>query len=236
MSNIKELIGKALSVEKRFGKVSFSQCGEDCIIDFMFNLRKISKPTYIDIGAFHPFALSNTAKFHLNGSWGITIEPNPDQHKHFLKYRKGAVNLNMGVGSESSSLTYYKMNVPTMNTFNESAAKDLVENQGFTILDKITLPIKSLKEIISEYAQGKFPDLLSLDVEGFDEQILTQIDYENNYPKIICVETMEFTHDGTGKKNDKIISYLQSKGYILYADTNINSIFVNSKFWLNTTL
>ena len=53
-----------------FRKTSFSQCGEDCIVDFMFKFKKIEKPSYIDIGAFHPFELSNTAKFYLTGSRG----------------------------------------------------------------------------------------------------------------------------------------------------------------------
>jgi FkbM family methyltransferase len=233
MTKIRTLVAKAISVKGRFGKMSYSQCGEDCIVEFMFSLRKITRPSYIDIGAFHPYALSNTAKFHLNGSVGITIEPNPDQYKYFLKYRKGAVNLNLGVGKENGELTYYKMNVPTMNTFDADAARDLVENQGFVIVDKVTLPIMRLTEIIKEYAGNKFPDFLSLDVEGFDEQILGQIDYENNYPKIICVETMEFTHDGTGKKNEELINFLLSKNYLVYADTYINSIFVNKKFWLD---
>jgi hypothetical protein len=46
-----------------FTKVSFSQIGEDLIVDFIFQVRGIQKPTYIDIGAFHPEFLSNTAFF-----------------------------------------------------------------------------------------------------------------------------------------------------------------------------
>lgn len=61
--------------------------------------------------------------------------------------------------------------------------------------------------------------------------ILEQIDYENNYPKVNCVETVEFTNDGTGAKNTKLISFLESKGYFIYADTYINTIFVKRKFW-----
>ena len=43
---------------------TFSQSGEDVIINFIFNnLLKIKKPTYLDVGAHHPFFLSNTAFF-----------------------------------------------------------------------------------------------------------------------------------------------------------------------------
>lgn len=230
--SIKRIAGLIISPQKRFGKTTFSQCGEDCIVEHMFGLRKIGKPTYIDIGAFHPFALSNTAKFHLAGSRGINIEPNPDQFRHFVQHRKADINLNMGVGTENATLTYYKMNNPTMNTFDEASAADLVERHGFTIKEKIQMPVKNIKDIIKEYAGNKFPDFLSLDVEGLDEQILSQIDYVNNYPKIICVETIEYTHDGTGQKNNKLIDFLLQKDYMIYADTYINSIFVNKKFWM----
>jgi FkbM family methyltransferase len=220
--------------EKRFGKISYSQCGEDCIIEHMFGLRKMAKPSYIDIGAFHPYALSNTAKFHASGSKGINIEPNPDQFRHFVIHRKGDVNLNMGVGIENGTLSYYKMNNPTMNTFDRDSAAELVEKHGFTIIEEIKMPVKNIRDIIKDYAGNQFPDFLSLDVEGLDEQILSQIDYVNNYPKIICVETIEYTHDGTGRKNQRLIDFLLSKNYMIYADTYINSIFVNRKFWTNS--
>ncbi len=76
-----------------------------------------------------------------------------------------------------------------------------------------------------------FPDFLSLDAEGIDEIVLQSIDYKDNFPKVICVETISFSTVGRGKKNKKIISFLEEKGYLLYADTNINSIFVKKDLW-----
>jgi FkbM family methyltransferase len=220
--------------QKRFEKKSFSQCGEDSIVEHIFMLRKIDKPSYIDIGAYHPFALSNTAKFYLKGGKGITIEPNPDQHKHFKLHRGRDINLNIGIGDTQGELLYYKMNNPTMNTFDGDAAKDLVANHGFKIIQEIKLPIRDLRSVIKEHAENIFPDFLSLDVEGLDEQILTQIDYDNNRPKVICVETTEYTNDGTGQKNKKLINFLEDKEYMIYADTHINSIFVNKEFWFKS--
>lgn len=219
--------------KNRFSKKSFSQCGEDSIVEYIFNLREINKPSYIDIGAFHPFSLSNTAKFYLKGSKGINIEPNPKFYKYFKFFRRKDINLNIGVGSLIGKLSYFFMNDDTMNTFDEVIAKDLVENHGFRIEKKINIQTKDLKSIIKEYANNIFPDFLSLDVEGLDFMILQQIDYENNYPKVICVETVEFSKDGNGNKNHEIVEYLFDKGYIKYADTYLNSIFINKKFWDN---
>ena len=40
------------------GYTSYSQCSEDLIVRYIFNLRGISKPTYLDIGANDPFYIS----------------------------------------------------------------------------------------------------------------------------------------------------------------------------------
>ena len=86
--------------------------------------------------------------------------------------------------------------------------------------------------MLSEFNNSIFPDFLSLDVEGLDFDILSSIDYDANYHKVICVETIEYTPDGTGGKNNDIIQFLLSKNYFVFADTFINTIFVHNNFWL----
>ncbi|MHB1316568.1 MAG: FkbM family methyltransferase, partial [Minisyncoccota bacterium] len=86
-----------------FGKnytVSYSQNGEDIIINTLSTFLKITKPTYIDIGAFHPKNLNNTLLFFKKGSHGINIEPNEEMYKLFQKQRRGDINLNVGVGEK----------------------------------------------------------------------------------------------------------------------------------------
>ncbi|NJK83675.1 MAG: hypothetical protein HC912_07525 [Saprospiraceae bacterium] len=47
--------------EKAKAKQTFSQSGEDLIIAMWFNIIDIKNPTYLDIGAYHPFFINNTA-------------------------------------------------------------------------------------------------------------------------------------------------------------------------------
>ena len=123
------------------------------------------------------------------------------------------------------------MNAPTLNTFDEKAAAALAGKNEVIVIEKIQVPVVDLRTVIAEYANDKFPDFLSLDTEGFDEQILRQVDFDTNYPKVICVETLEYTNDGNGQKDKKLIDFLLEKNYMLYADTYINSIFANRSFW-----
>jgi hypothetical protein len=70
---------------------------------------------------------------------------------------------------------------------------------------------------------------MSLDAEGIDEIILNSIDFENNFPKVICVETITYDRKLGGKKNTGIINLIENKGYTIFADTNINTIFIKNE-------
>jgi len=122
------------------------------------------------------------------------------------------------------------MNPNTMSTFSKEEAYKLKEEYNFKIESIEKVKIETLQHVIQNYFKGIFPDLLSLDVEGYDEQILKSIDYEKSSPTIIVTETVDFSM--TYKENLKrteIINYLIDKGYVVYADTMINTIFVKKE-------
>lgn len=206
---------------------SYSQCGEDLIIKFLFkNYLNIEKPSYIDIGAHLPFRYSNTAIFYGSGSRGINIEPDPFLFGKIQKYRKKDINLNIGIADKQGVLDFYVINNRTLNTFSEKEAKSY-EKQGYRIKEIKQIKVETLGYVIQRYSNNIFPDFLSVDAEGIDEMILKSIDYSLNYPKVICVETLDFS---TQVHRTEICDLLESKGYIKYADTHINSIMVRKEF------
>jgi FkbM family methyltransferase len=211
-----------------YKQASYSQCGEDLIIKFLFkNYLKIEKPSYIDIGAYLPFRYNNTAIFYNSGSRGINIEPDPFLFKKFQKYRKKDINLNIGIADKPGELALYIINNRTLNTFSEKEAKGY-KKQGYRITEIKQIKVETLDYVIHKYSNNTFPDFLSLDAESTDETILKSIDYSSNYPKVICVETLDFS---TQVKKVGICDFLESKGYIKYADTHINSIMVRKEFF-----
>jgi hypothetical protein len=90
---IKEIFLTENTVVNKFKKTSYSQSGEDVIVKFIFDCIGISKPTYLDVGAHHPYYISNTALFYESGSIGINIEPDPLLFKEFLNHRKNDIKL-----------------------------------------------------------------------------------------------------------------------------------------------
>lgn len=218
--------------KKIFSEKSYSQCGEDRILEFLFtNFLKIPKPSYIDIGAHHPSYLNNTKIFYEKGSRGINIEPNPLLIKYFHLFRSKDTNLCMGISDSKAILDYYMMSVPTMNTFSQSEAKELDKNTSIKIKKIIKVKTDNVKNILTTYFNGIFPDLLTIDVEGVEMEILNSIDYKSNYPKVICIETLSYSEKDYGAKDKDLIDFISNKGYILYADTYINTIFVKEELF-----
>ncbi|MGF7038464.1 FkbM family methyltransferase [Mucilaginibacter lappiensis] len=216
---------------KKWTKISYSQSGEDLIIRFIFDQLQIKNPTYIDIGAHHPFYLSNTALFYESGSRGINIEPDPLLFTLFLKYRKKDINLNIGIGERQGEADFYIISTPTLNTFSKKEAENYNNEGDYSITQVIKTPVNSVENIISENNNGLFPQLLNLDAEGIDELIVRSIDYTQNFPLVMCIETISFSTSGNGIQNTSLIDFVISKGYIHYANTYINSIFVRKDIW-----
>ncbi len=215
----------------KFAKVSYSQCGEDLIVSHIFRSLSIRDPFYIDIGAHHPFYLSNTAYFYNRGCKGINIEPDPFLFAQFLKKRTRDINLNIGISTFAGDADFYLMSSSTLNTFSYDEAIALQENHNVKINEVKKIPVNTLANVITEYCKNQFPDFLSLDTEGYDLAILKTIDFSSNAPLVICVETISYSTTGHGIKDEEINLFLEEKGYLVYADTNINTIFVMRSRW-----
>src|SRR6478736_6326128 len=131
-------------------KISYSQCGEDLIIQFIFRRCGILYPSYMDIGAHHPFHLSNTAFFYSKGCRGINIEANPELFKHFQQLRPQDVNLNVGIGAVSSMLDFYVMEDASLSTFS-SEEVDLMLSQDKKLQEKISVTVHPIDYVLKTY-------------------------------------------------------------------------------------
>lgn len=212
------------------GMMSYSQCGEDLIVRYIFVLRGVAKPSYMDIGAHHPFALSNTAFFYKQGCTGVNIEANPDLFRYFKRHRDKDININVGVGAVESTMDFYVMEDATLSTFSKAEADSMVA-EGKKLVKTVPIEVKSIQNILKEYCHGVFPDFLSIDVEGLDFEIIKSINFSASVPKVICVEAAEYSPRGDGARRNDLIDFIASKGYLEYANTNLNAIMVNRAFW-----
>ncbi|MBU1117706.1 FkbM family methyltransferase [Patescibacteria group bacterium] len=196
---------------------SYSQCGEDVIIEKLFKENYVGR--FLEIGAYHPKRLSNTYRLYKKGWRGIVVEPNPAVKELFMKFRPQDVFLNLGVSNKNQFLNYYQFIIPALNTFSRKESENSV-NAGHK-LEKVT-KIKTIK--IDEIIDKKI-DFLSIDTEGFDEMILMSWPWKKYKPEVICIET--------DKGNSNIEKLLWGKNYERKFENKFNSIFVlkKSKLW-----
>jgi FkbM family methyltransferase len=213
-------------------KLTWSQRGEDLIVESILGQLGILQPTYLDIGAYHPTELSNTALFYNKGLSGVCVEADPILFEQFSRARKRDVCLNVGIGAgKAASAPFYIMSTRTLNTFSRATAERIAASEGERIESVIDIPLVPINEIIEKYFR-KHPNFLSLDTEEYDLPILESLDFDRHRPEVICVETVEYSREiARQKKIPAIPALLEGKGYFLAADTYINSIFVDLRAW-----
>ncbi|WP_292389771.1 FkbM family methyltransferase [Methanosarcina sp. UBA5] len=76
----------------------------------------------------------------------------------------------------------------------------LKDDYGYEIVKVMKIHTKNISKLIDEYCKGIFPDYLTIDVEGIEIDILKNINFTKNYPKVIVCETISYSENGNGVK------------------------------------
>jgi len=219
---------------KGSAQVSFSQVGEDLIIHYLFQSLNIAQPSYLDVGTNHPIAGNNTYFFYLRGSRGVCIEPDPGLFRLIMEQRSLDTHINAGVGFEAgkTKAEFYVFPHPYTgwNTFSKEESQKRQAETGIAISQVLDLPLCMINDVLEKHFTPH-PNLLSLDVEGLDLPILQTIDFDRFKPEVICVESITFSLSRTEEKIQDIFDFLESKGYFVYADTHVNTIFCRSDIY-----
>ena len=205
-------------LSKRFGRKTY---GLDNLDLKLAEYVDYKNGFFIEAGANNGIRQSNTLYFERYKSWhGLLIEPIPDLAIDCKKNRPKAIveacalvssdfngsfvemeycNLMSIVNSESSSIDIKK--------HIESGRRFLNENeQVYTI----KVPAMTLSEVILKN-KIQHVDLLSLDVEGFEAQVLSGINFELHRPEYMLIEVRnKSTIDSIINKYYKSIAVLNT--------------------------
>lgn len=232
-NKLKRILSGNFYPDKSYRKISYSQYGEDLIVAAILEELKIDKPIYLDIGAHHPFFYNNTYLFYKRGCRGVNIEPDPDLIEAFYEHRNRDSNLNNGIGIKADTVAanFYIMSVRTLNTFSKEDAFRHHQKGSYTIEKTIKIPLIPVNKILNKYFNGGYPNFVSIDAEGLDYEILLSFDFSKYRPEVLSIETLTFTEDNSEQKITNIIDYICANGYFVYADTYINTIFVDKITW-----
>ena len=136
----------------------------------------------------------------------------PDENKNF-------VNLYYSGGGSGSTIDKL-----------EAQSRDA---QGMAIERVDEVPATTITKIIEKYFD-KYPDFLCIDIEGVDLAVLKTLDLEKYRIPVILLETCVFSTTHVRPKDITIFEYMEKNGYTVYADTYINTIFVNKEWFYKT--
>lgn len=175
--------------------------------------------SFVEVGAFDGMTYSNTWG---TGWTGIYIEAHPDFAKQCAINNPHCKVVNSACGDHNGTID--------LTVFGEvSTAKLSRWNRDWGMTDetpKITVPLRTLDNILEEWEVGEF-DLLVIDVEEMEIEVLKGFDIEKHKPKMVIIELHETQGTGPDQKGYQepwVSDYL--KGYKkIYADA-INTIYV----------
>lgn len=240
LKKIKETLRECLNFikEKRFYTgISFGQNFEDLVFEKLIgNCKNLQIPKiYVDVGAHDPIRFSNTYRLYKKGWKGINIDPLPSCVDRFKNFRPDDINLNIGISSNKGVIEYYNFEEPAYNTLNAERAKLVIDNKYTKLLEKRTIQVDTLQNVLDKYLTTEFDKnlqigLLTLDVETMEMDVLKSNDWEKYRPYFIIMESIVNVNESLDKiYKDKAVQFLIELGYIAVAKVANAVFFKDSK-------
>ena len=207
------------------GPTYYSQFYEDYILGYVF--KNQTGGFYVDVGANDPDKSSVTKYFYLAGWRGINIEPIPELVEKLNKSRPEDTNMGVAISDRRGVLIFYKGlgDASGLSTLNPAiAASHRAKGFEFT---RIKIPVTTLNAVLDEHAKDKQDiTFLNVDVEGFEKQVFSSIDFKRYHPRVIMAEaTAPLTEMATHQGWESILT---GNGYVFAMDDGLNRYYVHS--------
>lgn len=153
---------------------------------------------FVEAGANDGFAQSNTYYFEKIRKWkGILVEPIPQLYKKCVKERPNSIVFNCALVPFGDDKPYVTMAYCNLMSLVRGARKckiaDLEHVRHGTEIQKnvesyeIRVPARTITSILDEVGVKNI-DFFSLDVEGYESNVLKGFDLEKYRPKYMLIE------------------------------------------------
>jgi FkbM family methyltransferase len=208
-----------------YSQTYFSQEGEEIILRRFFNYK--NNGFYVDIGAYHPQKFSNTYKLYTLGWRGINIDATPNCMSNFSILRSEDINIQAAISEQSKDINFFEFDEGALNTFDELKAQKIINGGQYKLINSHIIKTQTLEEILDQnVVSGQVIDFFSIDVEGFDFQVLKSNNWKKYKPTVIIIET-EIIELALFLNSPEAI-FLSEKGYKCFAKTVKSAFFTNN--------
>jgi FkbM family methyltransferase len=165
-------------------RIFYSNWGLDMLADDFFKKKKYG--VYIDIGCHQPFLNNNTYRLYKRGWTGINIDLDFNSIDLFNFFRKKDYNVNVAISDKNEDVDLYFFH-------NRSAINTLSKVSGFNAKEIRKIKARTLNYIIenSPFKNQKI-NYLSIDVEGYEINVLNGFDLDKYKPELVVIEFINF--------------------------------------------
>jgi FkbM family methyltransferase len=189
--------------------------------NYIENLLKIvdyENGVYIECGANDGITQSYTYELEKRNWIGILVEPSIQAYQKCIKNRSNRnIFINCALVSDNIDNTIF--GDFDGNLMSSVGGKRL----NRTYLDSV--PCRTLTSILDEYKVEKI-DLFSLDVEGYELEVLKGLDFNKYSPNYLLIEIYSYNFD-------ELFIFLRERNYdLIISTTNFN--YVDNPFWDGT--
>lgn len=201
----------------------FSQFGEDLIT--WHYLRRIWDGFYVDIGAHHPYRLSNTYLLHRRRRWrGINVDLDDRAIDAFRTHRPNDVSLNAVVSDREHEVDVTIFEDGAINSADAARSGGIAPR--FSVRKTEKRQTTTLKALLDTHLPpDRRIDLLSVDVEGLDASVLRGNDWSRYRPGAILVEVHKL--DLSAPEASETYTLLRGLGYRLVSHAVVTSFFMS---------
>tara|TARA_Y100000593_G_scaffold74117_1_gene136276 strand:+ start:1688 stop:2491 length:804 start_codon:yes stop_codon:yes gene_type:complete len=226
-----------LNKEKVLKDYCFGQKCEDYLVNLIF---KEKKGVFIDVGAHDGIRFSNSYAFSLLNWKGICIEAHPDYYQICYNNRNNDSTKVINIActnKDSENVTFYSNYRGSLSTLNPDLNDTYKRDYIGYYIDKdysgkvenftngpIQVVGKKMDTIIEEnieFLNDGNIDLISIDVDGSEEFVLSGFDILKYKPRVIIYEVSVV--------RSVVENYMETKNYFKLYDNNLNAIYCRDK-------